>query len=48
MKVAIIGLAQSTHDDAPWDDPEWEKWGLPWDHNWAMLDRFFEMHDTSG
>lgn len=45
LKVAVIGLAQSTHDDAPWSDPSWEKWGLPWDYNWSMLDRFFEMHD---
>ena len=45
-KVAIIGLADSTHNDAPWDDPEWEKWGLPWDAGyWARCDRLFEMHD---
>lgn len=45
MKVAVIGLSPSTHDQAPWDDPEWEKWGLPWDASYPMIDRFFEMHD---
>jgi hypothetical protein len=46
MKVAIIGLSPATHDLAPWDDPEWEKWGLPWDEGyWYQMDRHFEMHD---
>lgn len=45
LKVAIVGLAPSTHNDAHWDDPEWQKWGLPWDAYWARLDRQFEMHD---
>jgi hypothetical protein len=48
MKVAIIGLSDSSHDDAPWDDPTWEKWGLPWDAGWwAQCDRLFEMHDRA-
>lgn len=47
-KVALIGLSPSTHDDAPWDDPEWEVWGLPWDEGyWHRMDRHFEMHDIS-
>lgn len=47
-KVAIIGMSPSTHDDAPWDDPEWEIWGLPWDEGyWHRMDRCFEMHDIS-
>lgn len=46
MKVAIVGLAPSTHDDAHWDDPTWEKWGLPWDDKyWTRMSRHFEMHD---
>lgn len=46
MKVAIVGLAPSTHDLAPWSDSTWEKWGLPWDDkSWALMDRHFEMHD---
>ncbi len=46
LKVAIIGLAPSTHDAAPWGDASWEKWGLPWDaKSWAHMDRHFEMHD---
>jgi hypothetical protein len=45
MKVAIVGLSDSTHDQAPWSDPEWQIWGLPWDHKWPYMDRLFEMHD---
>jgi hypothetical protein len=45
LKVAVIGLGK-THDQAPWDDPAWQKWGLPWDEGyWQRLDRLFEMHD---
>lgn len=45
MKVAIVGLAPSTHSMAPWGDPEWELWGLAWDSDRMQLDRTFEMHD---
>lgn len=45
LKVAIVGLSSTTHDLAPWSDPAWEKWGLPWDAYWARMDRLFEMHD---
>ena len=46
MKVAIVGLASSTHSDAPWFDDTWEKWGLPWDDKgWPFMARHFEMHD---
>jgi len=46
LKVAIVGLAPSTHADAPWDDQTWEKWGLPWDQSgWSLMARHFEMHD---
>lgn len=47
MKVAIIGLAPSSFEDAPWNDPAWEKWGLPWGMRWDQLDRTFEMHELS-
>ena len=44
-QVAIVGLAPSTHDDAPFDDPRWEVWGLPWDEDrWPYFDRYFEIH----
>lgn len=44
-RVAVVGLAPTTHDDAPFDDPTWEKWGLPWDErSWPFLDRCFEIH----
>lgn len=45
MKVAVIGLSPSTRHLAPWNDPEWELWGLPWDAEWARFTRHFEMHD---
>lgn len=46
MKIAIVGLSPSTHDLAPWHDPEWEIWGLPWDEGyWVHMHRHFEMHD---
>lgn len=46
MKVAIVGLSPSTHNQAPWLDPEWEIWGLPWDEGyWVHMNRHFEMHD---
>jgi hypothetical protein len=46
LKIAIVGLSPTTHDLAPWSDPTWEKWGLPWDEGyWAHLDVAFEMHD---
>ena len=45
MKIAIIGFSQSSYDDAPWDDPSWEKWGMPWDgKGWQRYTRLFEMH----
>ena len=46
LKVAIIGLSPTTYYEAPWDKPEWEKWGLPWDDKgWTKMSRHFEMHD---
>lgn len=45
MKVAIVGMSPSCAD-APWNNIEWEKWGLPWHEGyWQRCDRLFEMHD---
>lgn len=44
-KVAVVGLSPSSHDKAPWGNPEWEIWGLPWDARWGECHRLFEMHD---
>lgn len=44
-QVAIVGLSPSTHDDAPYEDPEWETWGLPWDNGrYPYFDRLFDVH----
>jgi hypothetical protein len=43
MKVAIVGMSP-TYIEAPFDDPTWQKWGLPWGYEWARMDRLFEMH----
>ena len=44
-KIAVVGLASTTHDDAPFEDNSWEKWGLPWDErSWPFLDRYFDIH----
>jgi hypothetical protein len=47
MKVAIVGLAPTSHYLAPWNDPEWELWGLPWDADRLRFHRTFEMHDMA-
>ena len=44
-QVAIVGLSPSTHDDAPYEDPDWEVWGLPWDNDrYPYFDRLFDIH----
>ena len=44
-QVAIVGLAPSTHDDAPYEAPDWEVRGLPWDEErWPYFDRLFDIH----
>ena len=44
-QVAIVGLSPSTHDDAPYVDPAWETWGLPWDNGkFPYFDRLFDVH----
>jgi len=48
MQVAIVGLAPSTHDQAPFEDPDWETWGLVQDNeSYPYLDRVFEIHPLS-
>ena len=48
MQVAIVGLAPSTHDQAPFEDPDWETWGLVQDNeSYPYLDRAFEIHPLS-
>ena len=44
LKVAIVGLADDTRGEIPWDS-DWEIWGLPWDGDYARYDRLFEIHD---
>ena len=45
MQVAIVGLAPSTHDQAPFEDPDWETWGFAQDNeSYPYLDRVFEIH----
>lgn len=47
-RVALVGLGPLTHDNAPFEDKEWECWGLPWDNGyWANMDVLFEMHDRT-
>lgn len=44
-KVAIIGFANSTRGMAPYDDPEYEIWGLNQIYRWIPReDRHFEIH----
>lgn len=45
LRVAIVGLSDTTREQVPWIDPSWEKWGLAWDSSWPRFDRLFEMHD---
>jgi hypothetical protein len=47
LKVAIVGLAESSRDLAPWSDPEWQLWGLAWDSARYQFHRVFEMHDMA-
>lgn len=45
LKVAIVGLAQSSRHLVPWNRPEWELWGVAWDVERYKFRRAFEMHD---
>jgi hypothetical protein len=44
LKVAIVGLAQSSRHLVPWKG-DWELWGLAWDSERFKFHRVFEMHD---
>lgn len=45
LKVCIAGMSPSC-EQAHWDDPTWQKWGLPWHQGYSVrCDRLFEMHD---
>jgi|6_EtaG_2_1085325.scaffolds.fasta_scaffold00491_5 hypothetical protein len=45
-KIAIIGLGEPNRKDAPWDDAEWELWGLPWDdEGYFKFQAAFDLHD---
>lgn len=43
-KIAIVGSAASSKDRAPWEDPDFEIWGLAWRGDLKRFDRMFEMH----
>lgn len=47
LKVAVIGLAQSSRHLVPWTDGSWELWGLAWDPERWSCHRTFEMHEHS-
>lgn len=46
-KVAIVGFATNTLNLVPWNDPEFEIWGLNqgYLHMYRRADRWFEMHN---
>ena len=47
-QIAIVGLSDSTHDEAPYKDPSWELWGLSTDvEKCFYFDRVFQMHPLS-
>lgn len=43
-QIAIIGRCDNTRDKAPYDDPEWEIWGLGRDRL-VRADRLYEIHE---
>lgn len=43
-KVALVGTASPSRDDAPWDDPSFEIWGLAWTNWMKRCDRAFDIH----
>jgi len=46
--LAIIGLGPETHDQAPWEDETFERWGLTWDAYAPRCHIGFELHDGPG
>jgi hypothetical protein len=47
LKVAILGLAQSSRHLAPWNDAKWELWGLAWDSERYKFHLAIEPHDLA-
>lgn len=46
-KVALVGYASSSRDLAPYDDPEWEVWGVNQLYRFIpRADRWFEIHSN--
>lgn len=46
MRVAVVGAAPSAAL-APYRDPSWQVWALPWRNRTPGIARFFEMHDRA-
>lgn len=54
MKIALVGFDPLTREDAPWDDPQWEIWGINSGHLMRgchrrpdltfRADRWFQIH----
>ena len=45
-RIAVVGFASNTRDEAPFKDTSWEIWGLNNLHTFVpRWDRWFEMHD---
>lgn len=42
-RIAIVGAALSAAE-APYSDPDWEVWALPWRNRTPSIARYFEMH----
>lgn len=44
-KVAIIGSASSTKDQAPYDDPTFDIWALAWRSDVPRVTKYFDIHN---
>jgi hypothetical protein len=44
-KIAIIAKA-ATSAFAPYEDPSWEVWGMPWIEYWRTPDLLFDVHSA--
>lgn len=45
-RIAIVGAAPSA-GDAPYADPSWSVWALPWRNRTRGIARYFEMHERA-
>ena len=43
-KIAVVGTALETFHDAPYNDPEWEIWGMGFFQRYPQVDVMFEQH----